>query len=180
MRSLLSFVAAIAALAQCVPALAIAQDEAPTSITDELKALADRVRPAVVRIAADTAYGSGFAVEDGSVVVTAWHVVDGAEVIWVETADGHEVRATVVDWDKKADAALLQLDEPITDQPLELSEVVPEVGDTLFAMGHPLIGGGLRFDMSRAFIDIGATLDPLDPANTVGVGFTFGLRFGPR
>ncbi len=153
MRKLLSPLAAIAAMALCVPALAVPQDETSGSVTDELKALADRVRPAVVRIAADGGYGSGFAVEDGSIVVTAWHVVDGAEVIWIEAADGTEVRATVLDRDRKADAALLQLEEPLTVETLELSGAVPEVGDTLFAMGHPLLGGEKLKDRHEGLLE---------------------------
>jgi S1-C subfamily serine protease len=105
MQNLVSLFATIVALTLCVPALAVPQDEVAGSITADLQALADRIRPAVVRIAADGGYGSGFVVEDGTVVVTAWHVVQGAESIWIETHDGTEVAATVLDWDKKAHAA---------------------------------------------------------------------------
>jgi hypothetical protein len=155
MGNLASSLAAAAALSICVPALAVPQDEAEGigAISDDLQALADQVRPAVVRIAADGGYGSGFAVEDGAIVVTAWHVVQGAETIWIETTDGTEVPATLLDWDKKADAALLTLDEPVTDRPLELSTAVPEVGDTLFAMGHPLIGGEKLEDRHEGLLE---------------------------
>ncbi len=147
--------AATAALLTAAHAGAVPQDEADGlgALSEELKELADQVRPAVVRIAADGGHGSGFAVEDGTLVVTAWHVVEGAEVIWIEAVDGTEVEAEVVDWDKKADAALLQVEEPVTDRPLELSDEVPEVGDSLFAMGHPLIGGEKLKDRHEGLLE---------------------------
>jgi len=110
------------------------------SLTADLTALYERVRPAVVRITAEGAYGSGFVIDDGATVATAWHVVSGADSIWLQTTSGEEVQATLLDWDKEADVALLTLDEPLDVEPLQLSDAVPVVGDTLFAIGHPLIG----------------------------------------
>lgn len=106
----------------------------------ELRALYDRVRPAVVRIAAGPAYGSGFVVGDGSRVVSAWHVVSMTDTIWIQTQDGSEHEATVERFDRKADVVVLELAEPLPDvAPLVLSPDVPRVGDTLYAVGHPLV-----------------------------------------
>ena len=106
----------------------------------ELRVLYDRVRPAVVRIAAGPAYGSGFVVGDGSRVVSAWHVVSMTDTIWIQTQDGGEHQATVERFDRKADVVVLELAEPLADvTPLVLSPDVPRVGDTLYAVGHPLV-----------------------------------------
>lgn len=108
----------------------------------DLEMLYERVRPAVVRISAAPAYGTGFVVDDGTRVVTAWHVVAMCESIWVQTEDGKEVEATVERFDKKEDVAILQLAEAVAGaDPLPLSPDVPTVGDVLFAVGHPFVLG---------------------------------------
>ena len=118
-------------------------EDAP--LPGNLTALYERVQPAVVRITAEGVYGSGFVIDDGSVVATAWHVVSGADSIWIETPSAEELPCTLLDWDKKADVALLQLEQPLDLEPLQLSDEVPGVGDTLFAIGHPLVGA-IRLD----------------------------------
>ncbi len=118
------------------PGSALAEDTLP----HDLRSLYEQVRPAVVRIAAGGAYGSGFVIEDGAQVATAWHVVEGAQTVFIETEDGTELKATVLDWDREADTAILQLEQPVEVTPLTLSDRVPQVGDALFAVGHPLIG----------------------------------------
>ncbi len=115
--------------------------EGAAAAPEDLPALYQRVRPAVVRIAADGSYGSGFVIADGTLIATAHHVVAGAEAVWIEAADGTERQATPVAWDRKADAALLLLDEPLGIEPLALSPDEPAVGDAVFAIGHPLVIG---------------------------------------
>ncbi len=104
--------------------------------------LYDRLRPAVVRISAGGGFGSGFVVGDGSLVVTAWHVVSEADSIWIQTSEGVDHEASVERFDRKADVAVLRIEGALDGvEPLALSPDVPGVGDTLFAIGHPLVLG---------------------------------------
>ena len=41
-----------------------------------------------------------------------------------------------------------------------------------------LVGAGLRMEMGNLFFDVAGTVNPVNPANSVGVGFSFGVRFG--
>ncbi len=108
----------------------------------DLEALYDRVRPSVVRISAGPSFGTGFVVEDGTRVVTAWHVVALTDSIWIQTGEGTNVEATVERFDKKEDVAVLRVTEPVSGAtPLPLSPDVPTVGDVLFAVGHPFVAG---------------------------------------
>lgn len=129
------------AVAQEASADPPADDGPAPALPTELWTLYEQVRPAVVRVAADGSFGSGFVVGDGSLIATAHHVVAGAESVWIKTVDGTEIEARRVAWDRKADAALLQLEQPLEVTPLPLSPDEPEVGDPLFAIGHPLVMG---------------------------------------
>ena len=59
---------------------------------------------------ANQAQGSGFAIDEGSYVVTNNPVIDGADEIVVAVQDGQEFPATLVGTDQKTDIALLKID----------------------------------------------------------------------
>lgn len=103
--------------------------------------LYEQVRPAVVRVHTRDASGSGFLVAPDR-VVTAWHVVSRGGDIVLETADRRQIKATVRAFDRKADVALLTLEEPLGDvRPLTVVREAPAVGDPLLTVGHPLVSG---------------------------------------
>lgn len=87
--------------------------------------------------------GSGFIVDPGGVIVTNWHVVDGAYEIFVTFADGSRAKAEVVNAARLVDIALLKV---------EVAHKLPavrwgdsskvQIGDPVLAMGNPL-GVGL-------------------------------------
>jgi len=99
------------------------------------------VRPAVVRIHTRDASGTGFLVAPDR-VATAWHVVSRGGEIVLETADRRLVQASVRAFDRQADVALLQLEEPLAEtRPLTVVSEAPAVGAALLTVGHPLVSG---------------------------------------
>ena len=84
--------------------------------------------------------GSGVLVSSDGKVVTAAHVVQTADTVDVEFADGTVVEAHVVASDAAADVALLQLERvPPNVAPASLGNSdKTEVGDQVFIVGAPL------------------------------------------
>jgi S1-C subfamily serine protease len=83
--------------------------------------------------------GSGVVISADGKILTAAHVVQTADVAWVEFQDGREVSAHVVGSDVRADVALLKLDslpKGLAPAPLGDSDKV-EVGDQIFVVGAP-------------------------------------------
>jgi hypothetical protein len=80
--------------------------------------------------------GTGFFIDDGSTIVTNYHVVEGANSWMAKLSDGGmypivKVRAA----DREADIALLVVN---TKRPtLKMAKKLPEVGDDVVVIGHP-------------------------------------------
>ena len=88
--------------------------------------------------------GSGFVInaEEG-IIVTNNHVIDGADDIEVNFADGSKLKAELVGADAKTDLAVLKV-EPIkalTEVPLGDSDTM-RIGDWVMAIGNPFGLGG--------------------------------------
>jgi S1-C subfamily serine protease len=80
--------------------------------------------------------GSGFLV-DRRHLVTAAHVVEGADAIAL-TRDGRVVaHGTILGADGALDIALIRLDKPVSGHALSLSNRAPKAGDDVFAVGYP-------------------------------------------
>ena len=82
--------------------------------------------------------GSGVVISGDGYILTNNHVIDGADRITVEFADGRTLAATLVGTDKPSDVALLKV-SAATLQALALgnSDNV-QVGDVVLAIGNPL------------------------------------------
>ena len=104
------------------------------------------IRPSLVYIEAarsggtaeDTASGAGVVVDAQGQILTARHVVTGADSIEVTFADGTKTAAQIVSEQPDQDIAVLQPGQPP-------SVIVPAVlgggvriGDDVYAVGHPL------------------------------------------
>jgi hypothetical protein len=95
--------------------------------------------PSVVQIEQDGVFGavgSGFVYENGR-VLTAAHVVSGAERVAVRTSDGTEVIGTVLGGDSVADIAVVAINADVPPAALALGET-PQVGQLAVAIGSPL------------------------------------------
>jgi putative serine protease PepD len=135
------------AVRTAAPATPVA--EAPSSTA----ALYRRVKDGVVEISArgnneedpfgrpgpDGATGSGFVIDDEGHIVTNQHVVDGAETVRVQFADGTQRNARVVGTDPSSDIAVLDVDAPASElSPIPWGAVDSlEVGDPVVAIGSP-------------------------------------------
>ncbi|MDR3425498.1 MAG: DegQ family serine endoprotease [Alphaproteobacteria bacterium] len=90
-----------------------------------------------------TALGSGFIIDPSGIIVTNYHVIDGADTISVILQDGTNLSATVVGRDKKTDLAVLKVTpkKPLTAVAFGDSDKV-RVGDWILAIGNPYGLGG--------------------------------------
>lgn len=124
----------------------LARDSLPSQTVE----LAER---SVVRIVATNTSGtllrrvaSGFAWRSPDRVVTALHVVIGAENILVEAA-GTRIEATparIIAQDKEGDLALLALDRPLSSGKAFATTAIPAPGVALWVIGYPLEVTGMR------------------------------------
>lgn len=122
--------------------------------TSSTAALYKRVKNAVVEVhaangvggetpfgdqAPGEATGSGFVIDDEGHIVTNQHVVDGAQSVRVEFADGTEVDAEVVGTDPSSDIAVLDVDRPSSElTPLTFASTGSlEVGNPVIVLGSP-------------------------------------------
>jgi S1-C subfamily serine protease len=99
----------------------------------------ERANPAVVTIRAGRSNGSGSIVASEGLVLTNEHVVRGARVVQVRTADGRSFTGSVVALDRRNDLALVRLNTQGQRLP-----VIPladprgiRVGQRVFAIGAP-------------------------------------------
>ncbi len=82
--------------------------------------------------------GSGVIVDAEGIILTNSHVVDGADEVLVELADGRQFKATDIRSDLRTDLAVLRIE---TDSPLPVARLGDsdelEIGDWVVAMGNP-------------------------------------------
>jgi tetratricopeptide (TPR) repeat protein/type IV secretory pathway VirB2 component (pilin) len=131
------------ARAQSVPAATNASETAAQSLPELIR----RVKPAVVAVITYDAKGntllsgSGFFIRPGQ-VVTNLHVVEGARRAEVKTLEGkgrvYPVES-IVAVDEEGDLAVLSTPVPAERaRAAELTQAVPEEGESIFVIGNPL------------------------------------------
>jgi serine protease Do len=171
---------------------------APPAVPRELTSYRDlvkRVLPAVVSLEAKlkgqpenqpkppfgeapkVGFGSGVIIDARGVILTAFHVVEGAEFVLVTFHDGRQVASRDIRGDKKTDLAIIVLDAK--GQPalpyLSLGDSdAMEIGDRVLAGGapfglagsvtHGIISGkgrnGLKLNMYEDFLQTDAAINP--------------------
>lgn len=88
--------------------------------------------------------GSGFVIDaEEGIIVTNNHVIEGADDIEINFADGSKLKADLVGADSKTDLAVLKVTpfRPLTEVPLGTSETM-RIGDWVMAIGNPFGLGG--------------------------------------
>jgi hypothetical protein len=93
------------------------------------------------------AQGSGFFIDNG-VVVTNYHVIDGAKRIVIKTNNGREYECkTILGYNALLDLAVLKIN--CKNESLVISETKSVVGEDIYALGSPL---GLSGTMTKGMI----------------------------
>ncbi len=120
--------------------------------------------------------GSGVIVDAEGLIVTNYHVIEGADQITVVLADRREFEADIVGTDERTDLAVLRVDtegEPLPFLELRDSDEL-EVGDLVLAIGNPFgvgqtVTSGIVSALSRtrignsdlnSFIQTDAAINP--------------------
>src|SRR5262249_53163657 len=118
--------------------------------------------------------GSGFIVDPKGVVLTNYHVVDGADQVEVVLADGRRFPSKEVKVDPKTDLAIVRIDAKGDLPSLELGDSgAMEIGDRVLAVGAPFRRAGtvthgivsakgrsLHMNMYEDFIQTDAAINP--------------------
>ncbi|MBR2484269.1 MAG: trypsin-like peptidase domain-containing protein [Oscillospiraceae bacterium] len=128
------------------------------------------------------ATASGFIIEDGTTLVTNYHVIDGAHHIVAYTPDGKssvEVN-TILAFDEDSDLAVLKCRKPSGVTPLLLgdSDMVMQ-GDEVYAVGYPLGVANTLSDgvISSRYVNE-ANVDILQITAAISSGSSGGALFG--
>lgn len=127
------------------------------------EAVYDKCGPSTVEITASDDYdswlGSGFFVDDG-MIVTNYHVIEGANKIVVKTADKKEYTInTIIGYDKTLDLAILAINAKR--DILTISQDKVAVGQEIYTLGSPfgLTGTMTKGMVSTASRDMGDGVD---------------------
>ena len=100
--------------------------------------VARQITPAVVGVSQGDASGSGIIIRNDGVVLTNAHVVGDARQVTVTTADGRQLRGTVLGRDATVDVAVVR----VTERNLPLAPTGDsdqlEVGQQAIAIGNPV------------------------------------------
>lgn len=86
----------------------------------------------------ETSFGTGFFVEDASVFITNYHVVEGADSVAVETAEGDLAEASVTAVDRQDDLAVVTLEEQWEGGGVTLAETSASADSEVIVIGNPL------------------------------------------
>lgn len=116
-----------------------------------IKEALDYAKNSTVVVRVPMAHGSGFAIGDGSYVVTNAHVTGNAEMVTVVTSNKLEVDARVRYTDKGRDIALLEL-VGIKLPPLYISDKHLDIGDDIYAIGAPLSEDRLSGTVTKGIV----------------------------
>ncbi len=118
----------------------VARAEISTPAADTVEAAAaDAHQQYQIRVNA----GSGFVVRPDGVIVTNWHVVDGAFEIYATFSDGTRVKAQLLNAARLIDIAVLKVDAGHKLGAVRWADSTKvQIGDPVLAIGNPL-GVGL-------------------------------------
>jgi S1-C subfamily serine protease len=155
------------------------------TLSDEIAAVVERVRPAVLHLRTlgrgRGGTGSGFLCGEGGLALTNCHVVEGAVAVEAAFHDGRTAVVDVLGTDASTDLALLRVPEPAA-PPLSLIDSSSlRVGDFALAVGCPHglshsvtagiisgLGRALPGPGGRSIEDVIQTDAPLNPGNSGG------------
>ncbi|MBM4287100.1 MAG: tetratricopeptide repeat protein [Deltaproteobacteria bacterium] len=149
---------------------------------DDLPAIIKRISPAVVVVETQRGrskgLGTGFFINPQGHIVTNYHVVFGADRAVVRTHEGrrYPVKRILAE-DKEADLVLLAADIPTGNITyLEVTGQLPEVGEKIYAIGHPM---GLEKTVSEGIVSAIRKLPRLGDIIQITAPISQGSSGGP-
>lgn len=125
-------------------------------------------------------FGSGFIIDPKGIILTNYHVVDGADQVEVQLADGRKFLSKEVQSDPKTDLATVKIDPKGAVLPyLEFGDSdTMEIGDRVLAVGapfgltgsvtHGIISAKGRNMNMNLYEDFVQTDAPINPGNSGG------------
>jgi putative serine protease PepD len=131
---------------------------AETGVGAGVAGVVARVLPAVVNVVTDVGEGTGFIIREDGIVVTNYHVLEGASEVSVFTSadDPQEFPARVIGGDQAADLAVLDVEAdglPTVSlgdsDALQLGEPVVALGYALGLAGGPSVTAGIVSSLTR-------------------------------
>ena len=130
----------------------------PVGDASSIEGVVTKVLPAVVNVVTDIGEGTGFVVREDGIIVTNYHVLEGASEIRVLSSDDDPktYQARVIGSDVEADLAVLDIDaEGLPTVPLgssddlRLGQNVVAIGYALGLQGGPSVTSGIVSSLTR-------------------------------
>jgi putative serine protease PepD len=164
------------------PGTPVAVNSAQIKGGDEpVASVAKALLPTVVQLETDQGLGSGVIYDKNGYILTAAHVVEGANQVTVRLADGTKLNGRVLGTDDGTDIGVVKVDRNNL-QPAALGLKVPlQVGQTAVAIGSPFglegsVTSGVVSAVNRSLPnqDNGSVLEvlqtdaPINPGNSGG------------
>jgi S1-C subfamily serine protease len=85
--------------------------------------------------------GTGFAISSNGYIITDYHVIQNADSVYVQAADGKSYRCKVIYADGAPDIAVLQITDPsfkdLTPLPYTFKKAETDIGENIFTLGYP-------------------------------------------
>jgi S1-C subfamily serine protease len=165
-----------AGIPTAAPAAAAPAASGSASTVEPAAAVAKALLPTVVEIRQGSGLGSGFVYDKNGFIMTAAHVVQGADQVQVRLYDGTRLTGRVLGTDESNDVAVVKVDRTgMAAAPLALGETI-QVGQLAVAIGSPF---GLNETVTAGIVsatdrnlngrEVIQTDAPINPGNSGGV-----------
>jgi serine protease DegQ len=157
----------------------LAAPTASVASGSDVSVVARALLPSVVQLETDDGLGSGVVYRDGGLILTAAHVVEGAERVTVRFADGRRVVGRVVGTDRVTDVGVVRAKRAGPPAAPLAATDDPQVGDLAVAIGSPFglattVTAGVISAVARAVprgdtaVTMLQTDAPINPGNSGG------------
>jgi serine protease Do len=122
--------------------------------------------------------GTGFALTGNGYIVTNYHVVNGADSVYVQNAEGESFRTKVIYTEPQYDVAILEINDPafknLGTVPYSFKKGKSDLGENVYTLGFP--GDDLKFGPGALTAGTGFHGDtteyemyiPVNPGNSGG------------
>lgn len=114
----------------------------------DLSLIIEEALKKVVTVTTDISAGTGFAVGDGSYILTNNHVIDQSTLVQIQNYNGEIYTAEIIGFDAIADLAVLKISGDLGSFVFADSDAVV-IGEKAVAIGNPL---GLSFTVTEGII----------------------------